>query len=63
MHELDLFYFSKPLFNTRGSAESKKLIQSLLLCTAASLAENVKMSECMKDIRSVIRSVSHAKEH
>ena len=34
MHDLDLFYFSKPLFNTIGSAETKKLIQSLLLCAA-----------------------------
>lgn len=29
MHDLDLFYFPKPLFNTIGSAETKKLIQSL----------------------------------
>lgn len=48
MHELDLFYFSKPLFNTRGSAESKKLIQSLLLCTACFSSwkcKNVRMHE------------------
>lgn len=48
MHDLDLFYFSKPVFNTIGSAETKKLIQSLLLCAACLSGwkcKNVRMHE------------------
>lgn len=48
MYDLGLFYFSKPLFNTIDSEETKKLIQSLLLCTACLSGwkcKNVRMHE------------------